>query len=162
LEFGSENNPQSEIQNPKCGGYVYNTDVTILEFRIWILDLKEREKLMDEAQMKKRTKEFAKEIIKLCRNLPDNREGRLIGNQIFRSGTSVAANYRAACRARSTADFISKLAIVEEEADETLFWLELIKEMKILDNDSIDSLMKENDEIIAIIVASIKTFRKNR
>ena len=117
---------------------------------------------MDEAQMKKRTKEFAKEIIKLCRNLPDNREGRLIGNQIFRSGTSVAANYRAACRARSTADFISKLAIVEEEADETLFWLELIKEMKILDNDSIDSLMKENDEIIAIIVASIKTSRKNR
>ncbi len=117
---------------------------------------------MDEAQMKKRTKKFAKEIIKLCRNLPDNREGRLIGNQIFRSGTSVAANYRAACRARSTADFISKLAIVEEEADETLFWLELIKEMKILDNDSIDSQMKENDEIIAIIVASIKTSRKNR
>ena len=117
---------------------------------------------MDEAQMKKRTKKFAKEIIKLCRNLPDNREGRLIGNQIFRSGTSVAANYRAACRARSTADFISKLAIVEEEADETLFWLELIKEMKILDNDSIDSQMKENDEIITIIVASIKTSRKNR
>ena len=117
---------------------------------------------MDEAQMKKRTKKFAKEIIKLCRNLPDNREGRLIGNQIFRSGTSVAANYRAACRARSTADFISKLAIVEEEADETLFWLELIKEMKILDNDFVDSLMKESDEIIAIIVSSIKTARKKK
>ena len=117
---------------------------------------------MNEQQMKTRTKEFAKQIIKLCRDLPNNREGRLIGNQIFRSGTSVAANYRAACRARSIADFISKLAIVEEEADETLFWLELIKEMKILDNDFIDSLMKENDEIIAIIVSSIKTSRKRK
>ena len=117
---------------------------------------------MNEQQMKTRTKEFAKQIIKFCRDLPNNREGRLIGNQIFRSGTSVAANYRAACRARSIADFISKLAIVEEEADETLFWLELIKEMKILDNDFIDSLMKENDEIIAIIVASIKTARRSK
>ena len=117
---------------------------------------------MDEAQMKKRTKEFAKEIIELCRKLPDNREGRLIGNQIFRSGTSIAANYRAACRARSIADFISKLSIVEEEADETLFWLELIDEMKILDNSLLDPLMKENDEIIAIIVASIKTSRKKK
>ena len=117
---------------------------------------------MDEAQMKKRTKEFARKIIKLCRNLPKNMEGRLIGNQIFRSGTSVAANYRAACRARSTADFISKLGIVEEEADETLFWLELIEEMEILDKASIDYLMKENDEIIAIIVSSIKTARKNK
>ena len=115
---------------------------------------------MNEEQMKTRTKEFAKSIIRLCRLLPNNREGRLIGNQIFRSGTSIAANYRAACRARSTADFVSKLAIVEEEADETLFWLEIIKEMKILDDAFIDSLMKENDEIIAIIVSSIKTVRK--
>ena len=117
---------------------------------------------MDEAQMKERTKVFAKEIIKLCRKLPDNREGRLIGNQIFRSGTSIAANYRAACRARSTADFISKLSIVEEEADETLFWLEVINEMDILDEASIDSLMQENDEIISIIVSSIKTSRKRK
>lgn len=112
---------------------------------------------MNEAQMKKRTKDFAKNIIKLCRDLPNNREGRLIGNQMFRSGTSIAANYRAACRARSTADFISKLAIVEEEADETLFWLEIIKEMEVLGKISLDPLMQENDEIIAIIVASIKT-----
>ena len=117
---------------------------------------------MNEAEMKKRTKNFAKEIIKLCRKLPANREGRLIGNQIFRSGTSVAANYRAACRAKSTADFISKLAIVEEEADETLFWLELIHEMEILNKPLIDILMKENDEIIAIIVSSIKTARKKK
>lgn len=65
--------------------------------------------------------------------MPDNREGRLIGNQIFRSGTSVAANYRAACRARSKTEFISKLSIAEEEADEALFWFELIQEMEILD-----------------------------
>ena len=117
---------------------------------------------MNEVQMKDRTKAFAKEIIKLCRKMPENREGRLIGNQIFRSGTSVAANYRASCRAKSTADFISKLAIVEEEADETLFWLELIKEMRIFDDDSVDSLMKENDEIIAMIVASIKTLKNKR
>ena len=71
---------------------------------------------MNEDQMKQRTKEFAKQIIKLCRQLPNNREGRLIGDQLFRSGTSVAANYRSACRARSMADFISKLSIVEEEA----------------------------------------------
>ena len=115
---------------------------------------------MDERQLKNRTKKFAKRIIVLCRNLPKNREGRLIGNQIFRSGTSVAANYRAACRGRSKAEFISKLAIVEEEADETLFWLELIKEMNISKESSVDALMKECNELIAIMVASIKTVRR--
>ena len=114
---------------------------------------------MNEAQLKNRTKEFAKNIIHLCRNLPTNREGRLIGDQLFRSGTSVAANYRAACRGRSKAEFISKLAIVEEEADETLFWLELIKEMDILKGSLVDALMKESNEIIAIIVSSIKTVK---
>ena len=112
---------------------------------------------MDQTEMKRRTKEFAKEIIRLCRKLPNNREGRLIGDQIFRSGTSVAANYRSACRARSKADFISKLSIVEEEADETLFWLEVINEMKIFQYEKLDALMKENDEILAIVVASLKT-----
>ena len=114
---------------------------------------------MNEVEMKKRTKELAKRIIGLCRRLPENREGRLIGNQIFRSGTSVAANYRAACRATSKAEFVSRLAVVEEEADETLFWLELIAEMEIFDVGLLDSLMRETDEVIAIIVASIKTAR---
>ena len=116
---------------------------------------------MNEAQMKKRTKEFAKATINLCRKLPNTREGKLIGDQMFRSGTSVAANYRAACRGRSKAEFISKLAIVEEEADETLFWLELIKEMKIFDHPSVDFLMKENNEIIAIIVSLDSTIKCN-
>ena len=118
---------------------------------------------MNENQLKNRTKDFAKNIIQLCRKLPNNMEGKLIGNQIFRSGTSIAANYRAACRARSTADFVSKLAIVEEEADETLFWLELINEMKILDDKAmLESLMQENNELISIIVASIKTLRSKK
>ena len=117
---------------------------------------------MNQTQMKRRTKEFAKEIIRLCRKLPNNREGRLIGDQIFRSGTSVAANYRSACRGRSKAEFISKLSIVEEEADETLFRLEVINEMNIFNYERIDELMKENDEILAIVVASIRTAKKNR
>jgi four helix bundle protein len=112
---------------------------------------------MDEASMKKRTKEFAKGIIRLCRQLPQNREGRLIGNQVFRSGTSVGSNYRSACRARSKAEFISRLALVEEEADETLFWLELIKEMDITEGHLLEWLIQENHEIIAIVVSSIKT-----
>ena len=117
---------------------------------------------MDQTEMKRRTKEFAKDIIKLCRKLPNNREGRLIGDQIFRSGTSVAANYRSACRGRSKAEFISKLSIVEEEADETLFWLEVIIEMKVFNYDKLEELMKENDEILAIVVASIRTAKKNK
>lgn len=103
-----------------------------------------------------------KALLNFVESFPIIMEGRLIGNQIFRSGTSIAANYRAACRARSTADFISKLSIVEEEADETLFWLELIKEMEIVDKVLLGSLMQENDEIIAIIVSSIKTARNNK
>jgi len=117
---------------------------------------------MNEMQLKKRTKEFAKNIIRLCRNLPANREGRLIGDQMFRSGTSVAANYRAACRGRSKAEFVSKLAIVEEEADETMFWLELIKELSISKDPMVDDFLKESDEIVAMIVSSIKTTNKNR
>ena len=84
----------------------------------------------------------------------------MIGHQLFRSGTSVGANYRAACRARSTAEFISKLGIVEEEADETLFWLEILNELEIVTPKSLEPLMKECDEIISIIVASIKTSKK--
>jgi four helix bundle protein len=117
---------------------------------------------MNEAQMKKRTKEFAKNIILLCRNLPNNREGKLIGDQLFRAGTSVAANYRAACRGRSSAEFVSKLGIVEEEADESLFWLELIKEMSISKDSMVNVLLQEGDEIIAIVVSSIRTAKKNR
>ena len=117
---------------------------------------------MNPAAMKNRTKEFAKKIIKLCRELPNNREGRLIGNQLFNSGTSVAANYRAACRGRSKAEFVAKLGIVLEEADETLFWLELINEMAIHGGSSVGFLMQECDEITAIMVTSIRTAKEGK
>jgi len=112
--------------------------------------------------MRGRTKKFAKRIIELCRELPNNRQGRLIGNQVFKSGTSVAANYRAACRGRSRAEFVSKLGIVLEEGDETLFWLELINEMEICDENVVPSLMQECDELVAIVVSSIKTAKQEK
>ena len=119
-------------------------------------------KAMTAEIMKNRTKKFAKQIIFLCRKLPKNREGSLIGNQIFRSGTSVASNYRAACRGRSKAEFIAKMGIVEEEADETLFWLEVIEKVKILRKDLISSLMQECNEILSIVVSSINTARRRK
>ena len=112
---------------------------------------------MDQEEMKKRTKDFAKRVINLCRQLPETREGRLIANQIFRSGTSVGANYRAACRARSKADFIAKLGIVLEETDESLYWLEILSETQIVKADLLEPLMEEASELVAIFVTSLKT-----
>lgn len=112
---------------------------------------------MDQEEMKKRTKDFAKRIINLCRQFPETREGRLIGNQIFRAGTSVGANYRAACRARSKAEFIAKLGIVLEEADESIYWLEILSETQIVKANLLEPLMKEADELVGIFVASLKT-----
>ncbi len=111
-------------------------------------------------ELKKRTRTFALDIIKLVAELPKNQAGRTIGNQIIRSGTSVGANYRAACRARSNKDFISKITIVEEECDETLFWLELIDESNLLESDELQKLLKEADELTAIFTASGRTARK--
>ncbi|WP_242056860.1 MULTISPECIES: four helix bundle protein [Oscillatoriales] len=107
--------------------------------------------------MKTRTKEFAKRVINLCRKLPETREGQLIGNQLFRSGTSVGANYRAACRGRSRAEFIAKLGIVLEEADESLYWLEILAETEIVKPELLMSLMSETKELVAIFVASLNT-----
>ncbi len=116
---------------------------------------------MTKEELKKRTKQFALMIIKLVEDLPNTKAGRTIGNQIIRSGTSVAANYRAACRARSNADFISKITIVEEECDETLFWLELIAEANLLKKEKLQDMLKEADELTAIFTASGKTARQN-
>jgi four helix bundle protein len=115
---------------------------------------------LDQEEMKGRTKAFARGVIDLCRQLPETREGRLIGNQIFRSGTSVGANYRAACRGRSKADFTSKLGIVLEEADESLYWLEILAETKIVKVDLLKSLMNEANELVAILVASLNKVKK--
>ena len=111
--------------------------------------------------LKVRTKTFALNIIKLVKMLPDDRTGRVLGNQIIRSGTSVAANYRPACKARSKADFISKITIVEEEADETTLWLELLMESGTLNNDFINALHKEANELTAIFTSSGKTAKQN-
>lgn len=112
---------------------------------------------MDKEMLKKRTKEFAKDVIRFCRQLPSTWEARTIANQLFRSATSVGANYRAACRARSKADFISKLGIVLEEADESLYWLEILNETGIAASNLLAPLMKESDELVAIFVASLNT-----
>ena len=111
--------------------------------------------------LKKRTKAFALRILKLVDALPTTTAGRALASQIVRSGTSVAANYRAACRAKSTADFIAKMAIVEE-ADETLFWLELLEESQLVGAAKLTAVKQEANELIAITVASIKTARRNR
>jgi four helix bundle protein len=116
---------------------------------------------MTKEELKNRTKKFALAVIVLVEKLPNSKAGNTIGNQLIRSGTSVAANYRTACRARSNADFISKITIVEEECDETLFWLELITEANLLKREILLDLMIEADELTAIFTASGKTARLN-
>ena len=112
-------------------------------------------------EVKQRTKELALRIMRLVDALPNTRSGRAIGNQLVRSGTSIGANYRAACRARSGAEFLAKLGIAEEEADETGYWLELIIDGELLPKPRVDPLRTEASELTAIIVASIKTARSN-
>jgi four helix bundle protein len=112
---------------------------------------------MNEVEMKERTKKFALRILDLADALPRTRTGNVIAGQIVRSGTSVAANYRALCRAKSRADFINKTSIVEEEADETCLWLELLIQRGVLPLRRIQSLLEEANELTAIFVASRKT-----
>ena len=114
---------------------------------------------MGDDELKTRTKKFALGAIKLAGTLPDTVVGRTIRGQFLRASTSVGANYRAARRARSIADFISKMGIVEEEADEAMYWMELLVEAGLVSEEKIASLYKEADEIVAMTVASIKTAR---
>jgi four helix bundle protein len=114
---------------------------------------------MTREEMRARTKAYANRIVKLCEALPDKWIARTLGLQLLRCGTSVGANYRAVCRAKSTADFLNKLRIAEEECDESLFWMELLVENNFVKARRLTSLMKEGDEILAIVVASAKTTR---
>lgn len=107
--------------------------------------------------IKQRTKTFAIRVIRLVDSLPQTVSAQVIAKQIVRSSTAVAANYRASCRARSQAEFIAKLGIVEEEADESLFWLELLVESGIVKKEKLELLMTEANELTSIIVSSIKT-----
>lgn len=113
-------------------------------------------------ELKLRTKRFAIDCWKLCKEIPKSREFNAFVNQLIRSSSSVGANYRAAQRAKSTADFINKLKIVEEEADESIYWLEILSEVSEIDDSELKRLIKEGKELLAITVASINTAKRNR
>jgi four helix bundle protein len=113
-------------------------------------------------RLRSRTKEFALQLLRLWRELPRGAESDVIGRQLLRSGTSLAANYRAACRARSRREFISKLGIAVEECDETLFWLELLQELGLLPQQRLAPLRQEAHELVAIFVASRRTAESHR
>jgi four helix bundle protein len=116
---------------------------------------------MDEGELKQRTKQFALRVIKLVEAIPNTTTARNIGHQLLRSGMSVGANYRSACRGKSKADFIAKAGISLEEADECLYWMELLQEAKIIPEERLKDLMKEADELVAIFTSSIMTARAN-
>ena len=114
---------------------------------------------MDEQELKNLTKQLALRIIQLVNSLPDETGAKIIGRQLLRSGTSVGANYRAACRTKSTADLINKLSLVEEEADESLYWMELLIEGQIIKEAKLSNLIKDMDEVILLTETSINSLR---
>ena len=117
---------------------------------------------MNQQEMKARTKRFALRIIRLVSSLPNTLAANTLGKQLLRSGTSVGANYRSACRAKSTADFIFKLSIVEEEADESAYWMELLVESEIVAQSRMVDLIDEANQIVSIVVVTIKTSKQKR
>jgi four helix bundle protein len=119
-------------------------------------------KTMTPEEMKARTRAFALRVIKLVESLPPTPTAKVLGGQLLRCGTSVGSNYRAACRAKSTADFIAKMGIVEEEADESIYWIELLVDAGLMKRDHVADLLKEADEILSIVVSSINTARGSK
>jgi four helix bundle protein len=117
---------------------------------------------MTREKMKERTKDYANRVVRLCAALPAHWIAQTLGKQLLRSGTSVGANYRSVCRAKSTADFINKLRVVEEECDESLFWMELLVDNDMVKGARLRDLMREGNELLAIVVASAKTARISR
>lgn len=117
---------------------------------------------MNTEELKERTKKFALRVLKLYRSLPKGKDAEALGYQLLRAGTSVGANYRAACRARSQADFISKITIVEEEADESAYWIELLIESDLMKKELLNNLLKESNELTAIFTASGRTAKMKR
>jgi four helix bundle protein len=117
---------------------------------------------MDEQTFKARTKKLAVAVIKQMDKLPHSRAADVIAKQIIRSGTSIGANYRAACRAKSTPDMINKMKIVEEESDETMYWLEILTETDLVSQEHVQDIYKETNEILAMTVASLKTLRNRK
>ena len=117
---------------------------------------------MNPVEFRKKTKSFGLSIIRLTEGLPKTRTGDVIGRQLLRSGTAVGANYRAACRAKSPADFIAKMKIVEEECDEAIYWIEMLVDSGQTKQNLVRKLLREGDEILAMVVASIKTVRNRQ
>ncbi len=117
---------------------------------------------MTQEEMKLRTKQFALRVIRLVESLPNTKTANVIGNQLLRSGTSVEADYGASCRAKSTADFVHKLSIVEEQADESIYWMELLVDGKLIKESLLEKLMDEANQILSIVVSSIKTSKEKR
>ena len=117
---------------------------------------------MTKQELLQRTKTDALRVIKAVQALPRNEVAQVLGRQLLRSGTSVGGNYRAACRAKSTPDFVNQLKIVEEECDESLYWMELLVESESMSLGRMETLMREGDEILAIIGSAIKTTRAGR
>lgn len=117
---------------------------------------------MNDYDLQVRTKKFALDVIKRVEALPRNGTCYVIGRQLLRCGVSVGANYRSARRAKSTADFIAKMSIVEEEADETMYWIELLAESGQVKSDALADLLKEANQIVAIAIASVNTARRNQ
>lgn len=113
-------------------------------------------------QLQDRTKRFAVRVVKAFSQFPKTEPARIIGRQFLRSGTSLAANYRATCRARSAADFVSKISVVSEEADETLFWLELLIDSELINVKRVEPLMTECEELLRIFSSSLATAKRNR
>ena len=114
---------------------------------------------MTAEEMKQRTKAYALRVTRLVQALPRNEVARTVGGQLLRSGTSVGANYRSACRAKSRPDFVHKLKIVEEECDESLYWMELLVEGELISAGRLQALQQEGSEILSIVVASLRTAR---
>jgi four helix bundle protein len=116
---------------------------------------------MSVEDFRKRTFEFGIRVVRLVQALAKTDAGHVIGNQLLRSGTSVDANYRAAARARSRAEFVAKMGIVEEECDEALYWIDMLVELQLINANRTRDLRTEANEILAIVVASIRTARRN-
>jgi four helix bundle protein len=112
-------------------------------------------------EMKQRTRDLGLRVVKLVESLPKTRTADVIGRQLLRCGTSVGANYRSACRAKSRADFAAKMGIVEEEADEICYWIEMLIDCELVKAVRVEPLLRETNEIISIVVSSIKTARAN-
>ena len=136
------------MRNAECG--MRNQQRDIFGMREFVDDFKVR------------TKQLGLRVIRLVGSLPRNPTNDVIGRQLLKSATSVGANYRAACRARSQAEFCAKLGIVEEEADETIYWLEVLVEAGILESNRVEDLMKEASEVLAVVVSSINTAKGKR